>query len=270
MKTAISNIALPSFDHIKEIYQLHDIGFDGLEVAPSKIWDDVKKVKPKQVTQYRKQVETAGLRIIGMHSLFWDQPELGLFIDSITRQKTLDFLIHLSKICSDLGGSFLVLGSPQARRRNGISIDKANREIISFFSELSNYINNHGTCFVIEALGEDETDYIHTLIHALDIIKRVNKQELMSHVDAKAVFNANEANSEIFKKIKPILKHAHVNEPNLGILGETGKVNHGLFSSLLKEIGYQEYVTLEQRIVDQNDIIGPIRKSYQLMVKYYL
>ena len=34
-------------------------------------------------------------------------------------------------------------------------------EAISFFGELLQKIDSHGTCFVIEALGENETDYMH-------------------------------------------------------------------------------------------------------------
>ena len=40
--------------------------------------------------------------------------------------------------------------------------------------------------------------------------------------------------------------------------------------SLLKKIEYEGYVTAEQRMVDENDLIGPLKKSYSLMQRYYL
>ena len=57
MKIAVSNIALPSYNHINELYDLREMGFRGLEVAPSKVWNEVNDVTPKQVSTYRKQVE---------------------------------------------------------------------------------------------------------------------------------------------------------------------------------------------------------------------
>tara|TARA_B100001250_G_C19697836_1_gene743402 strand:- start:173 stop:985 length:813 start_codon:yes stop_codon:yes gene_type:complete len=270
MKLSFSNIALDSFDHINDLYTLNDIGFQGLEVAPSKVWVNVKNVSFQDVQKYKKEVKSSGLEIIGLHSLFWDQPDLGLFIDKYTRKNTLDFLVHLSKICSDLGGYFLVFGSPQARRRNGLTVKDADLITIDFFSELSVEVENHGTCFVIEALGEDESDYINSLEHAMRITEQVSRKEFQSHVDAKAVFNAKESNYSVFKRIKKTLKHCHVNDPGLGILGETGYVNHELFSSLLKKIEYNGYVTAEQRMVDKNDLIGPLKKSISLMKNFYL
>ena len=41
MKLSFSNIALDSFDHIDELYTLREIGYKGLEVAPSKVWENV-------------------------------------------------------------------------------------------------------------------------------------------------------------------------------------------------------------------------------------
>ena len=260
MKIAVSNIALPSYNHIKELYELREMGFRGLEVAPSKVWDNVKNVTPKQVSTYRKQVEKSGLKVIGIHSLFFDQPDLGLFIK---------FLIHLSNICSDLGGKFLVFGSPQARKRDSLSIKSADLEAISFFSELSNHIKNHGTYVVIEALGKTETDYITSLKHAYKIINKVNRPELQGHLDAKAVFDASEANSNIFNKIKSKLQHVHINHPGLGILKNNGKVDHRLFSALLRDIGYNKFLSLEQRMLNLEHPMLAIKKSYRIIESYY-
>ncbi len=270
MKLSFSNIALDSFDHIDELYTLRDIGFEGLEVAPSKVWQDVVNVTFSDVQNYRKNVESTGLKIIGLHSLFWDQPNLGLFKNKETRKNTSEFLLHLSKLCSDLGGYFLVFGSPQAREKGNLTIKEADTIAVDFFLEISSKIENHGTCIIIEALGKDESDYINSLDHALRITEKINRKEFLSHVDAKAVFSANEQNLEIFNKLQKTLKHCHANDPGLGILGETGKVDHQLFSSLLKKIKYNGFVTAEQRMVDNNDLITPLQKSYALMQKYYL
>ena len=185
------------------------------------------------------------------------------------RAKTIDFLSHLSKLCSDLGGKTLVYGSPQARKRNDLSIEEADEEAISFFEELSQKIESHKTCFVIEALGRNETDYINSSRHALKISKAVNRNELRSHVDAKAVIDAEEADIVFFREVAPTLAHFHANDPGLGVLGETSKVDHCLLGKLLREINYQGYVSIEQRMLSDEDPLGPIRRSYSILNRCY-
>ncbi len=244
MKHSISNIALPSYDHDNELPALVEIGFEGLEVAPSRVWEDTANISFFEVNKYRGKVESAGLRIVGLHSLFFDQPKLGLFRGPEVRAKTIGFLTHLSRVCADLGGSTLVYGSPQARRRDSLSLEKADEEAISFFGELSQATESHGTCFVIEALGENETDYINSARHALKIAKAVNRNELKSHLDAKAVVDAGEAEIGFFRELAPTLIHYHANDPGLGVLGETSKVDHCLLGKLLRDIDYRGYVSI--------------------------
>ena len=269
MKLAISNIAFPSYDHRYELRHLRKIGFDGLEVAPSKVWEDTWGVTPSQVKSYRRQIEKAGLKVVGLHSLFFDQPGLGLFRGVEVRKKTIKFLVHLSKICSDLGGRSLVFGSPKARQRKDLSVFAADVETISFFSELSEAIETHETFFVIEALSRNETDYIHSALHALEITKKVDRKELQCHLDAKAIVDSGEMNIDVFQKIGTMLSHFHANDPQLGILGESNKVDHALLGKLLKAIDYKGYVTAEQRLLNPNDPIKPIRKSYSVLKRCY-
>ena len=270
MKYGISNIALPQYDHRAELFKLREMGFEGLEVAPSRVWNDTLHVSFSDVQYYRRLVEKAGLTIIGLHSLFFDQPELGLFRGQEVTKKTLNFLVSLSKICSDLGGKILVFGSPEARKKDDLTLEKADKESISFFTDLAIAIESHETCFCIEPLRPDESDYIHTVMHALKLTQIVNRKTLKSQIDAKAISKANEANTSVFQNVRPTLVHFHANDPGLGVLGETGEVNHQLLGRLLNKIGYQGYVSIEQRMIDELDLLTPIKKSFEVLKECYL
>ena len=270
MKAAISNIALPPYNHENELSALSGIGFDGLEVAVSRVWDNTNKITFFQTENYRRQVEKAGLKILGLHSLFFDQPDLGLFRENGVRRKTLNFLTYLSKICVDLGGKTLVFGSPPARKRNDLSVEEADKQTVSFFNDLSRDIESHGTCFMLEALGKKETDYIHSSRHALRISKTVDRDQLKCHLDAKALADADEGCIEVFQEISSRLVHFHANDPGLGILGKTLEVNHSLFGELLRKINYTGYVSIEQRMLDSENPLVPIQKSYAFLKESYL
>ena len=132
---AISNIALTAFDHGAELDRLGDLGLTGLEVAPSRVWRNTwHGLAAAEVERYRRLVETAGLRVVGLHSLFFRHPELGLFKEPEVRAQTQDFLVHLSALCRDLGGRTLIYGG--GRRRGDVGPEAAFAETVGFFGEL--------------------------------------------------------------------------------------------------------------------------------------
>jgi len=270
MKPAISNISLPPYDHTRELSAIRELGFLGIEIAPSRVWTQTENVRFSQIESYRQSVENAGLKVIGLHSLFFDQPDKGLFLGEEVRNKTMDYLVHLSSLCADLGGKTLVFGSPPARRRNGLSVDEADKLTISFFEALAERISSHGTCFVIEALGESESDYINSAAHALRITKSVNRKELRGHLDAKALTEADEVRPEIFECAAPFLEHYHANDPGLGVLGGSGEIDHFLLGNLLKNIGYKGFVSAEQRMISESDPIDSAKASYLVLKRHYL
>lgn len=270
MKLAISNIALPSFKHERELSALVEMGFTGLEVAPSKVWQDTMAVTGKKMKRYRSMAEAAGLAIVGLHSLFFDQPDLALFRDVRTTSAMLDFMEHLSTMCATLGGRTLVFGSGSARKRGNLPTEAADEQTIEFFTLLAERIEGHGTCVVIEALSSEFSDYIATLEHAQRIIDVVNRPELQSHIDLAAASAARDIGLEQFQGASATLAHVHVNEPGLGPLGMSQAVDHALAAQSLRQAGYSGYCSLEQRMDTNGDIFGPIRQSMQVLKEFYV
>ena len=267
MRLAVSAIALPNFDHHRELLFLAESGIEGLEASPTKAWPDPAKVGPRDVSAYRRMVEHAGLRIVGIHSLLYGRSDLGWFRTPETRAATLDYLVHLSDICSDLGGGSMVFGSGGSRMRSGLDRDEADDWAVDFLGELAHRISGHGTCLALEPLAEEHTDYLHTLGHTLDLVQRVNRPEIRVHLDVAAAYASDEINADTFQSIAPVLAHVHVNEPGLGVL--KGAVNHSHAARLLSTIGYSGFCSLEQRMVNTQDIIGPLKESLDTMNKHY-
>lgn len=271
MRLAVSNIGLPAFDHRAELARLPALGFEGLEVAPSRVWRDTWcGLKPADVAAYRRTVEAAGLRVVGLHSLFFDQPELGLFKGAAPRARALDFLQHLSGVCRDLGGRTLIYGSSAARRRGTLAADVAFAEAADFFAALAGRIKDHGTCFCFEPLGPDESDFINSAFDSLRIITAVASPTLRLQLDAKALVQNNEAGASTFRAAAPVLVHFHANDPGLGVLGSSGKVDHRALGDMLQEIGYDGYVSLEQRMLTPDDPMKDIERSAGVLHTCYV
>ena len=61
-------------------------------------------------------VQAAGLETVGLHWLLAKTTGLHLTSpDSAVRRRTADYLADLARLCRDLNGRIMVLGSPQQR-----------------------------------------------------------------------------------------------------------------------------------------------------------
>ena len=77
MKYAISNIAFPPAAGASAFSRVAAMGFEGLEVAPSRAWQNTwTGLTHRDVAKYRKEIESGGLSPVGLHSLLFDQPHL--------------------------------------------------------------------------------------------------------------------------------------------------------------------------------------------------
>lgn len=270
MRLAVSNIALPAYDHAALLRRLPGLGLAGLEVAPSRVWRNTwHGLAAAEVSAYRRLVEDSGLRVVGLHSLFFDQPALGLFKGPATAAMTLDFLSHLSGVCRDLGGRTLIYGSAPARRRNGLALDLAFAEAADFFGALAHRVAGHGTCFCFEPLGPDEADFVNAAGDSLRVVEAVGSPSLKVQLDAKALVANGEAELATFHAVRAHLVHFHANDPGLVVLGSTGRVDHGALGACLREIGYGGWVSIEQRMLDAADPLANVAKSAEVLKRCY-
>jgi sugar phosphate isomerase/epimerase len=262
VRLAVSNIALPEYAHERELTQLGALGLSAVEVAPSRVWREAPTAI--EVARYRRAVEDAGLAVVGLHSLFFDQPELGLFE---RREETLRFLVGLSALCRDLGGRTLIWGG--GRERGAVPLDEARRGAVSFMLELVRRVEGHGTTFCFEPLGPTDTDFIHLARESLDIVNELNHPALAVQLDAKALVANGEAEPATVAAVAHRLVHFHANEPDLGVLGSSGEIDHRALGAALRDVAYDGFVSIEQRQLDSADPMKAIAASARVAKDCY-
>lgn len=268
MKFAASNIALPAYDHANELGQLRQMGLQGIEVAPSRVWRDTwEGLAAHDVEAYRRNVEAAGLKVVGLHSLFFDHPDLGLFCAEEFRAQTLEFMVHLSVLCRDLGGKTLIYGG--GRRRGDIPEDEAYKRTIDFCGTLNARIQAHGTCYCFEPLGPQKMDFINTVEDSLRIVRAIDSPALRLQLDAEAMADNDEISERTFLAAKPYLVHVHANEPGFNTLGSSGKIDHAAIGAHLRDIGYEGFVSIEQKMLSEQDPLADLARSIAVLSNCY-
>lgn len=269
MKIAVSNIALPAYEHVAELNALPRMGISAIEVAPSRIWRDTwKGLKPFDVTNYRRQIEDAGLRVVGLHSLLFDQPDLKLFGDNASSSRLEQFFVHLSGICRDLGGKTLIWGG--GRHRGAVAEADAESIAADFMANVARKIEDHGTVFCFEPLGPTDSDFINSVLTSVDIVETVNHSALAVQIDAKALAENDEIAPHIFDRARSHLVHVHANEAKLAVVGSGNTVDHHQIGRELRRTGYDGYVSIEQRLHSETDTLTHITAAASAVATAYL
>ncbi len=247
MRLAISNIAWTSIEDSQIFSLLQQMNVEGIEIAPSKFWPNPTLASNLEIEDVKSQFKAAGFLIPAAQALLFGYPGLKLFKDEETRNKTLDYLFKLSRLCSTMGISTMVFGSPKNRQRNGMLLDLSLQIATEFFLSLAEQISSLNVIFCIEPNPvEYGCDFIVNSAEALSLVRQVNHPSFRLHLDTSAMFLNNENPAKIIPECLPYLQHLHVSEPFLGLIGD-GQNCHKSVAESLHRFGYEGWISIEMR-----------------------
>jgi len=268
MKLSVSNIAWKDCDFFYYAKLIKDNGCDGVEIAPSCIWEEPINISKNDIFEFNSKIKKIGLEIVGFHSLLFTRPDLQLFKNKKNRAQTIKYIFKLIDICSYLEGKQLVFGSPKNRSLHGNDYEKCKSQAADDFYEISEYSKKKNIYFCIEPLGPEDTDFISSLEEGGKFVTKVNHSNFKLHLDTKAIFSTKENPEEITKKYKNIIQHVHVGDLKLTEPGKINK-NHDKVGLALKNINYSKYVSIEMK-KNNNEVKDSILRSINYVKKNYL
>ncbi|WP_166823434.1 sugar phosphate isomerase/epimerase family protein [Thalassoroseus pseudoceratinae] len=247
MRFAICQELFVDWDWKRQCQFVAECGYTGIEVAPFTIASSLQDVPVETFQSMRKEAESAGLEIIGLHWLLAKTEGLHLTsTDADVRKATAEYLATLGDACAELGGQVMVFGSPPQRNLpEGVSTEQGLEYAAEIFKSCMPRIADRGVQICMEPLTTKETDFINTCADAKTLIEMVDHPSFVLHQDVKAMLGAeSEPLPVVIEKYKDITKHFHANDSNLlgPGMGETDFVP--IFEALLKT-DYQGWVSVE-------------------------
>lgn len=268
MKLSVSNIAWNNEELAEHLSLLHDLGCEGVELAPSCIWPEPILASTQERHILREKIERSGLELVGFHALLFTRPDLQLFADRASYASTIEYLTRLAELCADLNGRVLILGSPRNRVLHGHDYGQCLQWAEDAFLSVAQSCAKLGVIFCIEPLAPNETEFIMSAREGAELVARVSHPNFRLHLDAKALISTGEDLDQILDQYGRLLQHFHVGDPGLAPPGSTG-VDHAPFGRALRRTGYQEYVSIEMRR-EQGDSREAVRKSVAYVMKNYI
>lgn len=249
MRLALCNEVLRHRDFASQCAFAAALGYDGLEVAPFTLGDDPLRLPVARRAELRRAANDAGLAVTGLHWLLV-KPE-GLSVttdDNAVRARTIDAMRALVELCADLGGRYLVHGSPAQRRTpEGTDRATARGRIAEALAAVAAEAERAGVLYLVEPLPPDETDQVNTLDEAVALVREVGSPALATMLDTKSAGLAEtEDAAALVKRWLPtgLLRHVQLNDRNRRAPGQ-GRDRFADVLGALRQGGYDADLAIE-------------------------
>ena len=246
MKFAICNETFQDWPFDKAFAFAKQCGYTGIEFAPFTMGTDAYSISKERRTEIRQQLADEELDSIGLHWLLAKTE--GYYLtspDLEVRKKTAGYLGELARLCSDLGGDTMVLGSPQQRNLlPGVDHAQAMEFAADVVRMAEPVLRELGITLALEPLGPAEGDFLLTAASGIELAKMIDSPNVRLHLDVKAMSSEQKPIPDIIRDSKEFIQHFHANDPNL--LGPgMGDTDFEPIFAALKEVGYDGYVSVE-------------------------
>jgi D-psicose/D-tagatose/L-ribulose 3-epimerase len=249
MRIALCNEVIAPMPFPAQCEYAAKLGYDGLEVAPYTLSEEPQRLGSAQIAAARAAAEDAGITVTGLHWLLVKPPGLSITSrDDAVRRRTVDAMLRLIDLCAELGGRYLVHGSPQQRRiEAGDTRDAALARAKACFAAAAERAAKAGVVYCIEPLAPDATPLINTLEEAAALVNAIGNPALRSMLDCSAAGRSEaEPPSALVERWVPtgMIAHVQVNDRNRRGPGQGEQRFAPLFAALLRN-GYAGDVAVE-------------------------
>ncbi|MFV1964669.1 MAG: sugar phosphate isomerase/epimerase family protein [Pirellulaceae bacterium] len=246
MKLAICNETFQDWPFEKAFAFARECGYTGIEFAPFTINNNAAEITAEQRATVRGQAEQAGLEAVGLHWLlaftegyYLTSPEADV------RQRTAAYLGELARLCQDLGGKVLVLGSPQQRNLlPGVTHDQAMEFAADVLKTAMPLLQDCGVTLAVEPLGPEEGDFLRTAELGVQLIHMVDSPNCRLHLDVKAMASEAKPVADVIRENAEYVVHFHANDANRRGPG-MGDIDFLPILNALQDISYPGWVSVE-------------------------
>jgi len=235
------------FDFPRVFEFVKQCGYAGIEIAPFTLAKDAFHIPATRRAEIRRLAEKTDLEITGLHWLLAKTEGYYLtFPDPVVRHKTTDYFLELVRLCADLGGHFMVLGSPLQRNiLPDVTQDQAFDYAADVLQKVVPMLEKCDVQIALEPLTPKETNFMTTAAECVRLIEKIGAPNRIAlHLDCKAMCSEERSIPELIRANKEYMIYFHLNDPNLQGPG-FGELNFVPIVEALREVGYTGWASVE-------------------------
>ncbi len=249
MRIALCNEVIAPMPFPQQCEYAAKLGYDGLEIAPYTLSDEPHRLGSAQIAAARVAADDAGVAVTGLHWLLVKPAGLSISSkDENVRKRTIDVMLAFIDQCAELGGRYLVHGSPHQRRVDpGETRAAAMARARDSFAAIAERAQKAGVVYCIEPLSSEQTPLINTLDEASRLVEEIGSPAVRSMLDCSSAgrMEKEPLNALVDRWLpKGVIAHVQVNDRNRRGPGQGEQRFAPLFASL-KRHGYRGDVAVE-------------------------
>ncbi len=246
---AMCNESMADLSWAEQCRIVGDAGYQGVEIAAfTLVKEGVQEIGPAGRKEMVSVMRDAGLDCVGLHWLLAPPPK-GLHFttqDVTVRRKTVAYLDELIDFCGDLGGSYMIFGSPKQRNTKGITVDEAKKHFVEGLASVADHAQRRDVKILIEPLGKRTTDVVNTMAEAIELTQRIDHPAIQGMFDFNNTPHETEPFDVLLRKHYERIYHVHVQEQGGKHLGTGTAVNEYVKAfQALKDLRYDKWISLE-------------------------
>ena len=239
MRIALCNEVIAPMPFPAQCEYAAKLGYDGLEIAPYTLSEEPHRMGAARIAAARAAAEDAGIAVTGLHWLLIKPAGLSISTkDDAVRRKTVDVMLALIDTCAELGGKYLVHGSPQQRRvEAGETRAAAMARAQESFAAIAERAQKAGVLDCLEALAAESTPLINTLEEAAQMVQQINSSSVRTMLDCSAAGRMEkEPLGALIERWVPkgVIAHVQVNDRNRRGPGQGEQRFAPLFAALIR------------------------------------
>ena len=246
MKFAICNETFLDWPLNRAFAFAAECGYTGIEVAPFTLGSSAGEISSAQRAEVVRLAADDGLEIIGLHWLLAKTQGIHLTSpDAAIRRRTTEYLTDLAHLCRDLGGSLMVLGSPQQRNLTpGVSAANGIRYAADVIRDALPALEETKVVLAVEPLGPGDGNFLLTAAEGRQLVEMIDSQHVRLHLDCKAMASEPTSIPELIRQHRGEFVHFHANDPNRQGPG-FGELRFEPILAALEETDYRGWVSVE-------------------------
>lgn len=246
---AMCNESMAELSWAEQCQIIGDAGYEGVEIAAFTLVEEgVNEIGPAGRKEMVAVMRDADLECVGLHWLLAPPPK-GLHFttpDVAVRRKTVAYLDDLIDFCGDLGGSYMIFGSPRQRNAKGITVEEAKKYFAEGLASVADHAQRRGVKILVEPLGKRTTNVVNTMAEATELAQRIDHPAIQGMFDFNNTSDETEPFDVLIRKHCKRICHVHVQEQGGKHLGTGTAVNDYVKAfQTLKDLQYDKWISLE-------------------------
>lgn len=230
-----------------------EAGFDYVEMPVG----DMLALPETERKDAVRNIKVSGIDCDVMNNFF--PRELKLTGPLVDRERIREYYRCAFELADSLGCRKIVFGSPFAKSYPlGFDPSEAYWQLQDLTKEIDNYAHENNFSIIIEPIHRFESNLINTFAEGIRFIDEIEAKATGVMVDYYHMHRNGENYDELKRSGKGCLKHIHFASPFHPGEGERvfpldlREWDYGPFAEVIREIGYDETVSIEARTTDFN------------------